>query len=108
MADKVLHIDSSGNQYGKLLPPISGDLDDLEPANQDSEPLAIAVFQLADPEPYLDDDYMDEGYVELGLYGSWKKMDFATLKAWLDAVEPDPDIDVYLEPDYVEPDYVGE
>ena len=108
MADKVLHIDSNGNQYGKLLPPISGDLDDLEPADQDSEPLAIAVFQLADPEPYLDDDYMDEGYVELGLYGSWKKMDFATLKAWLNAVEPDPDIDVYLEPDYVEPDYVGE
>ena len=106
MADKVLHIDSRGEQYAKLLPPMSGDLDDLEPANEDVEPFAVAVFQAADGEPYCEDDYVDDGYFELGVSGEWKKMSFAALKGWLNAV--DAPTDPYLEPDYVEPDYVGE
>lgn len=103
MADKVLHIDSSGEQYAKLLPPISGDLDDLVEADPDSEPFALAVYQAVDAKPYWEDDYCEDGYVEVGVGGAWRKMDFATLKYWLEyTVVSEP----YMEPDYVHPDYV--
>ncbi len=103
MADRVLHIHSNGKRYAKELPPISGNLDDLELADSDSEPLALAVYQMADAEPYWEDDYCDDGYVEVGLGGVWKKIDFATLKYWLEySVVSEP----YMEPDYVHPDYV--
>ena len=108
MADKVLHIDSQGELYAKLLPPISGDLDDLEPANEDVEPFAIAVYQVQDGELYVDDDYVDDGYVETGIGGAWRKMSLAQLKSWLEYIPPEDVADPYVEPDYVDPDYVGE
>ncbi len=102
-----------GRRYGRKnghwseIPPISGDLDSLAPANPDIQPMALAVFQELDGELYLDDDYVDDEYVELGLGGKWVKMTLGQLKAWLEPIDPGEE-DIYLEPDYVDPDYVGE